>query len=147
VILDISHPVPALLAEAAQSVGALTKKTTTKKGAGMRNWKYASLLTTALLASLPALAQPPASTPAQPKFPTPPPAVTAENSVIGPDYANAPESVAVPGVPQGDIREFILYSEDSKIYPGIVRAQDMQRDARGNYFVPAGTSLFQAGPL
>jgi enterochelin esterase family protein len=111
----------------------------------MRNWKYASLLTTVLLASLPALAQPPAGSPAQPKFPTPPPAITTENSVIGPDYANAPESVANPAVPQGDIREFIMYSEDSKIYPGIVRAQDMQRDARGNYFVPAGTSLSNPG--
>src|SRR5882757_4827313 len=114
----------------------------------MRNRKYALLLTTALLAAAPALAQPvppPASATAQPKFPTPPPAVTAENSIIGPDYANATESVANPAVPQGDIREFIIYSEDSKIYPGIVRAQDMQRDARGNYFVPAGTSLSKPG--
>ena len=50
-----------------------------------------------------------------------------------------PEATANPAVPQGDVREFILYSEDSKIYPGIVRAQDMQRDAHGNYvqFPPA----------
>src|ERR1700754_2490841 len=76
-----------------------------------------------------------------PKFPTPPPPVTAENSVIGPDYANAPESVANPAVPQGDIREFILYSEDSKIYPGIVRVRNMQRDAQGNYIAtPEGLS-------
>ena len=104
----------------------------------MRNRKYALLLTTALLASLPALAQP-ASPPAtaQPKFPTPPPVVTAENSVIGPDYSNAPESVASPDVPQGDVREFVLYSEDSKIYPGIVRVRNMERDARGNYVAPA----------
>ncbi|HKU65134.1 MAG TPA: alpha/beta hydrolase-fold protein [Rhizomicrobium sp.] len=102
------------------------------------------LLATAF-AMLPALAQPPATDADAKKFPTPPPAVTAENSVIGPDYANAPESVANPAVPQGDIREFILYSEDSKIYPGIVRAQELQRDARGNYFVPAGTSLSKPG--
>ena len=76
--------------------------------------------------------------PEQPKFPTPPPAVTAENRVIGPDYANAPESIANPLVPQGDIREFILYSEDSKIYPGIVRVGKMERDAHGNYVDPPG---------
>jgi enterochelin esterase family protein len=83
-----------------------------------------------------ALAQP-ASTPLQ-KFPTPPPPVTAENSVIGPDYANAPEATANPAVPQGEIREFILYSADSKIYPGIVRIANMTRDAYGNYVVPPG---------
>lgn len=83
-----------------------------------------------------ALAQP-ASAPLQ-KFPTPPPPVTAENSIIGPDYANAPESVANPAVPQGEIREFILYSADSKIYPGIVRIANMTRDGYGNYVVPPG---------
>ena len=81
--------------------------------------------------ALPALAQ---TDP--PKFPTPPPSVTAENSVIGPAYADPPESVADASVPQGDIREFIMYSEDSKLYPGIVRIANMQRDARGNYVVP-----------
>jgi iron(III)-enterobactin esterase len=86
------------------------------------------------LAAMPALAQ----DAAQPKFPTPPPAVTAENSIIGPSYADAPESVANPAVPQGEVREFILYSEDSKIYPGIVRIHDMQRDAQGNYMAPPG---------
>ena len=83
--------------------------------------------------------------PEQPKFPTPPPAVTAENRVIGPDYANAPESIANPLVPQGDIREFILYSEDSKIYPGIVRVGKMERDAHGNYVAPPG-GLSAPGP-
>jgi enterochelin esterase family protein len=85
-----------------------------------------------LLGALPALAQTDL-----PKFPTPPPAVTAENSIIGPSYADPPESVADAAVPQGDIREFIMYSEDSKLYPGIVRVANMQRDARGNYVVPA----------
>ncbi|HMH66076.1 MAG TPA: alpha/beta hydrolase-fold protein, partial [Rhizomicrobium sp.] len=108
----------------------------------MRNRTYASLLTAALMASLPALAQP---APELPKFPTPPPAVSAENSIIGPDYANPPESVAVDSVPQGDVREFILYSQDSKIYPGIVRVANMQRDARGNYVVPA-SGLSAPGP-
>jgi enterochelin esterase-like enzyme len=95
----------------------------------------ALLLAATALATLPVLAQTP---PDQPKFPTPPPAVTAENSVIGPNYADAPEAVANVAVPQGDVREFILYSEDSKIYPGIVRVQNMQRDARGNYIAPPG---------
>src|ERR1700754_1160631 len=96
--------------------------------------KLALLFPAALLAGLPALAQAPAAQ----KFPTPPPPVTAENSVVGPTYADPPESVANPAVPQGDVREFILYSEDSKIYPGIVRVRDMQRDAHGNYLAPPG---------
>ena len=87
-----------------------------------------------VLAVLPALAQ----DAAQQKFPTPPPPVTAENSIIGPSYADAPEAVANPAVPQGEVHEFILYSEDSKIYPGIVRIHDMQRDAQGNYMAPPG---------
>jgi len=98
--------------------------------------KLALMIPAALLAGLPALAQAPNTTLA--KFPTPPPAVTAENSLIGPNYADPPEAVANPAVPQGDLREFILYSEDSKIYPGIVRIHDMQRDAQGNYLAPPG---------
>jgi enterochelin esterase-like enzyme len=85
-------------------------------------------------AAMPALAQ----DAAQQKFPTPPPPVTAENSIIGPAYADPPEAVVNPAVPQGDVHEFILYSEDSKIYPGIVRVQNMQRDANGNYMAPPG---------
>jgi iron(III)-enterobactin esterase len=118
----------------------------------MRNRQYALLLTTALLASLPALAQPapsPASAPSLPKNPTPRPAVTAENSVIGPSYSNALESVAMPEVPQGDVREFILYSQDSKIYPGIVRARsaiEAKRDVYGNRIVAPGESLSVPGP-
>jgi enterochelin esterase family protein len=106
----------------------------------MRTGKYALLLT--VLASMPALAQVP---PGLPKVPTPPPAVSAENSIIGPDYANPPESVANPAVPQGDIREFILYSDESKIYPGIVRVAQMTRDTYGNYSVPPG-GLSGPGP-
>ena len=92
----------------------------------------ALFLAATALATLPVWAQ----SPEQPKFPTPPPPVTAENSVIGPNYADAPEAVANAAVPQGDVREFILYSEDSKIYPGIVRVRNMERDARGNYLAP-----------
>jgi enterochelin esterase family protein len=100
---------------------------------GMRRTKLALLA--AALCAAPALAQPPAAD--LPKFPTPPPPVSAENSIIGPDYTVAPEATANPNVPQGDVREFILYSEDSKLYPGIVRVANMQRDAHGNYVVPA----------
>jgi iron(III)-enterobactin esterase len=99
----------------------------------MRRTKLALLA--AALCVAPALAQPPAAE--LPKFPTPPPPVSAENSIIGPDYTIAPEATANPNVLQGDVREFILYSEDSPIYPGIVRVANMQRDARGNYVVPA----------
>ena len=103
----------------------------------MGNGKW--LLAAAMLIAAPALAQVPNAD--LPKFPTPPPPVAAENSIIGPSYADAPESVANPAVPQGDVREFILYSEDSKIYPGIVRVHDMQRDAHGNYIAtPEGLS-------
>ena len=100
----------------------------------MKNRKLAfSLLAGTMLAVLPALAQP--ADPSLPKFPTPPPVVSAENSIIGPDYADAPEYVVNPSVPQGDVRELILYSEDSKIYPGIVRIEGdlaAKRDAYGN---------------
>ena len=88
-----------------------------------------------VLGALPVFAQTPSDS-GLPKFPTPPPPLTAENSVIGPVYADAPETVANEAVPQGQIREFILYSEDSKIYPGIVRIATMQRDSHGNYIVP-----------
>jgi iron(III)-enterobactin esterase len=100
----------------------------------MKNRKLAlSLLAGTMLALLPALAQP--VDPSLPKFPTPPPMVSVENSIIGPDYADAPEYVVNPSVPQGDVRELILYSEDSKIYPGIVRIEGdlaAKRDAYGN---------------
>ncbi|HEU4550161.1 MAG TPA: hypothetical protein VFS01_10725, partial [Rhizomicrobium sp.] len=79
------------------------------------------------------------------KFPTPPPRVTAQNSIIGPSYANAPETVANPQVPQGDVFEFVMYSDESRIYPGIVRIARMTRDKFGNYVVPAG-GLSAPGP-
>jgi enterochelin esterase family protein len=109
----------------------------------MKNRKLTfSLLAGTLLAVLPALAQP-APDPSLPKFPTPAPMVSAENSIIGPDYADAPEYTVNPAVPQGEVREFILYSEDSKIYPGIVRVEGPladKRDAYGNR-VPAPAEL------
>lgn len=86
-----------------------------------------------LLGVLPALAQP-----------TPPPAVTAENGIIRPPYTDAPEYAINPAVPQGDIREFIMYSEDSKIYPGIVRIRELKRDQHDNNAIVPGDTI--SGP-
>jgi enterochelin esterase family protein len=86
-----------------------------------------------LLASFSASAQ--TVDPNLPKFPTPAPALNAETTVIRPPYADAPEYKVDPATPQGEIHDFILYSEDSKIYPGIVRVEgDLanKRDAYGN---------------
>src|ERR1700758_5384166 len=94
----------------------------------------ASLLVGALLAIMPAAAQL-APDPALPKFPTPAPATDAATSIIGPNYADAPEYTLNPNVPEGDVHDFILYSEDSKVYPGIVRIEgDLanKRDPYGN---------------
>src|ERR1700754_4408150 len=99
----------------------------------MKN-KLALSLLAGVLFAVPVLAQPAIDT-NLPKFPTPPPKVTAEDSIIKPPYADAPEYKVDPSVPQGEVREFISYSEDSKIYPGIVRIENeisAKRDAYGN---------------
>jgi iron(III)-enterobactin esterase len=98
----------------------------------MKNKLAMSFLAAAAFGALPALAL---SAPDLPKFPTPPPSVTTENSIIKPAYADAPEYTVNPANPQGEVREFIMYSEDSKIYPGIVRIENdisAKRDAYGN---------------
>ena len=43
--------------------------------------------------------------------------------VIKPPYANAPELTVKDGVPRGTVHQFIMKSEDSKIYPGISKTQ------------------------
>ncbi len=99
----------------------------------MKN-KLALSLLAGVFFAVPVFAQP-AIDPNLPKFPTPPPKVTAEDSVIDPPYADAAEYKVDASVPQGEIREFIMYSEDSKIYPGIVRIENeisAKRDAYGN---------------
>jgi enterochelin esterase-like enzyme len=106
-------------------------------------------LTAASTAAWPALAQPQAANPDLPKFPTPPPSVTAENSIIGPDYANAPETAPNPNVPQGDVFEFVMYSDESKIYPGIVRIEgelSARRDPYGNRMAWPADQLSRPGP-
>ena len=53
------------------------------------------------------------------------PAQTKDNVefIIGPAYADAPELTVKEGVPRGVLREFLMNSEDSHIYPGIAKAQ------------------------
>jgi len=46
------------------------------------------------------------------------------NFIIGSTHDAAPETVVHEGVPQGDVFEFTMKSEDSKIYPGIARDAD-----------------------
>jgi enterochelin esterase-like enzyme len=45
------------------------------------------------------------------------------NFTIGPDYANAPELTVKDDVPKGTVTQFVMDSQDSKIYPGIARRQ------------------------
>src|SRR4029077_9534601 len=42
---------------------------------------------------------------------------------IGPPYAPAPELSVREGIPTGVVHEFTMDSKDSRIYPGIARAQ------------------------
>ena len=44
-------------------------------------------------------------------------------STIGPDYKDAPELTVKPGVPVGEVHEFVMKSTDSALYPGIARKQ------------------------
>lgn len=44
-------------------------------------------------------------------------------SIIGPDYTDAPETKAQPGVPAGEVHQFVMDSKDSAIYPGIAKNQ------------------------
>ena len=43
--------------------------------------------------------------------------------VQGPEYANAPELTPREDVPKGKVHEFVMNSEDSKVYPGIARGR------------------------
>src|SRR5579883_3091136 len=53
-----------------------------------------------------------------------PPANKDGNFIIGPTHTPSPDAVAHDGVPQGTIVEFVMKSEESKIYPGIAREED-----------------------
>ena len=50
-----------------------------------------------------------------------PPANRNGDFEVGPDYRPAPEARAVEGRPQGTVRQFVMKSRDSKLYPGIAR--------------------------
>jgi enterochelin esterase family protein len=43
------------------------------------------------------------------------------NFILGPTHTPAPQVQTSPGVPQGEVSEFLLNSAESKFYPGIVR--------------------------
>src|SRR3954470_23122357 len=45
------------------------------------------------------------------------------NFIIGPTHNPAPEMAVKEGVPQGQVIEFTMKSEESKMYPGIAREQ------------------------
>lgn len=53
-----------------------------------------------------------------------PPADADGNFIIGPTHKAAPEMSVHEGVPQGEVHEFTMHSEDSKFYPGIARDKD-----------------------
>jgi iron(III)-enterobactin esterase len=78
------------------------------------------------------------------------PAQTADpDSVIGPDYSDAPETVVNLNVPQGDVHEIVMNSADSKIYPGIVRIEGPladRRDAYGNRLAFPDDQLSKPAP-
>lgn len=47
-----------------------------------------------------------------------------ENSTIGPDYQDAPETKKQENVSRGSVTEFTMSSKDSKIYPGIAKGEE-----------------------
>jgi enterochelin esterase-like enzyme len=51
---------------------------------------------------------------------TPPPDADG-NFILGPTHTPAPETAAQPSVPKGTTFDFVMQSEDSKLYPGIAR--------------------------
>ncbi len=73
------------------------------------------------------LATAPAASAAAPSGEMPPVKTATTNdqleSVIGPEYTDAPELTVKDGVPQGTLYEFTMDSKDSKIYPGIAKNQ------------------------
>lgn len=52
--------------------------------------------------------------------------------LIGPDYVPAPELTPVPGVPQGRVRQFLMKSADSKIYPHAIAREKFGTPDPGN---------------
>jgi enterochelin esterase family protein len=54
---------------------------------------------------------------------TVPPVTATGNFILGPTHPTAAEVTVQPGVPQGAVHDFTMNSADSKIYPGIARAE------------------------
>jgi len=54
---------------------------------------------------------------------TVPPVTATGNFILGPTHQTAAEVTVQPGVPQGAVHDFTMNSADSKIYPGIARAE------------------------
>mgnify|MGYP001028712048 FL=1 len=74
---------------------------------------------------------------------------SAQDFTIAPPYAPAPETVPDPAVPEGQVREFIMNSDDSVIYPGIVRIENevsARRDQWGNRMPAPAEQVSRPGP-
>lgn len=72
-----------------------------------------------------------------------------QDSVIGPSYTDAPETVVNSNVPEGTIIEFIMSSYESKIYPGIARIENdvtAKRDAYGNRMAAPMNEISRPAP-
>jgi iron(III)-enterobactin esterase len=77
------------------------------------------------------------------------PAPVQQDSIIGPDYADAPETVVNASVPKGVVHELVMQSQDSKIYPGIVRVESeitARRDPYGNRLAAPAAQISAPGP-
>jgi len=77
------------------------------------------------------------------------PAWSQQDSEIGPDYADAPETLVNPAVPHGAIHELVMESADSSIFPGIVRLESditARRDAYGNRIAAPAEQISVPGP-
>lgn len=70
-------------------------------------------------------------------------------SVIGPDYADAPEMAVNPKQPMGSLHGFVMLSSESAIYPGIRQLTNdytAKRDAYGNRVAAAAAQQSEAAP-
>lgn len=70
-------------------------------------------------------------------------------SVIGPDYADAPEMAVNPHQPMGSVHGFVMLSADSKIYPGIRALKNeytAKLDAYGNRVAAQAVQQSEAAP-
>jgi enterochelin esterase family protein len=73
----------------------------------------------------------------------------AEDLTIGPDYADAPEIKAKDGVPKGKLHDFVMKSEDSKIYKGIAKGKKgtVPYERKVAVYVPEGLDKKKPAPF